>query len=223
MATATMTTDSTITPADRVRAGYFGLKLPETPKAVEPTPSRLSDPDRLWMAETTALLFTMDAVEAIEEGRTDDARTTLDGIEPENVEAFRSFVKMFGSTATDWASWLKLCLEGSPVAFEPPTPRRVGNFGPTLEEDAERLGYEHGNLGENASPPTEWSASRKEAFHKGLEAGRIDLEQDTLEYHAWLDELDRDREALRAGTEATWHESELRQARSSSGHPAFEE
>jgi hypothetical protein len=102
-----------------------------------------------------------------------------------------------------------------------PTPRPA-RFVPTQEMEAEVLGYELGFTGEDAQPPAGWDFGCLVAFYEGFLAGKAALE---AEYNEWLDALaaehDRMEEAF-GGPEDTWHEAELAEAGSRSGHPAHE-
>ena len=101
------------------------------------------------MAETTALLITLDAINGVEwadsaEGRDFDPDAVFDRLAPENRESFATFLRMMGSPVATFHDWVDLCWMGSPVRFPDPCPRPThrGRFTPTAEEDAERLGYE---------------------------------------------------------------------------------
>jgi hypothetical protein len=96
--------------------------------AIVPTPveSLASLADRLWMAETTALLITNRTIEDMEwaeaaEGRTFDESRVVERLEPDNRQFFASYLRMFGGTAANWTEWLDLCCAGSPVRFPQPT------------------------------------------------------------------------------------------------------
>jgi hypothetical protein len=99
-----------------------------------------------------------------------------------------------------------------------PTPR----FVPTQEMEAEVLGYELAYSGEDAQPPAGWDFDRLVAFYTGFLAGKAALD---AEYDAWLEEFaaghDRMEDAF-GSPEDTWHEAELAEAGSRSGHPAYE-
>jgi hypothetical protein len=197
--------------------------------APAPTPSTASLADRLWMAETTALLITLDALNGVEwadsaEGRDFDPDAVFDRLEPENQAAFHSYLKMIGEPVATFHDWVDLCWAGSPVSFPEPGPRptRLGRFLPSLEEDAERLGFELGNAGKEARPTEGRSFAELVAFYGGFLAGRAELE---AEYEAWLASVEADRERMDdvfGSPEATWPESELAEARAFSGHPAYE-
>ncbi len=73
--------------------------------------------------------------------------------------------------------------EGRPTAW-------VG-FAPTIEEDAERMGWELGRAGENAAAPKGWDFGRLVAFYRGWLAGntaRVDAEREELE--GWIDSIE---------------------------------
>ncbi len=84
---------------------------------------------RQWDGETVALLITRLAIEAIE--GPDDASDEIDGLwldlEPENRQAFRSFLRVFGGGTTGWSAWLASCVQGSPVSFAGPIAKGVAN------------------------------------------------------------------------------------------------
>jgi hypothetical protein len=90
-------------------------------------------------------------------------------------------------------------------------------------EDAERLGYELGNAGEDARPSEGLTFPELVAFFGGWLAGRAELE---AEHNAWLDEMEADRERMDdafGSPEDAWPEVELAEAQSYSGHPAHED
>jgi hypothetical protein len=94
----------------------------QIPAPHPPSESLASLADRLWMAETTALLITVRTIEDVEwadeaEGRSFDPNMVVERLEPENREFFASYLRMFGGTAINWHDWLDLCWTGSPVNF----------------------------------------------------------------------------------------------------------
>jgi hypothetical protein len=173
--------------------------------------------DRLWMAETTALLITLDAINGVEwadsaEGRDFDPDAVFDRLEPANRESFATYLRMIGSPVATWHDWLDLCWAGSPVRFPEPTgprPTRLDRFTPTAAMELEYLGYQLGLAGDDARAPEGRSFSELVAFYGGFLAGRAELE---VEYNDWLDSIEADRERMDdafGSPEDTWHASEL--------------
>jgi hypothetical protein len=67
-------------------------------------------------------------------------------------------------------------------------------FAPSVDEEANAMGYGLVMAGEDPVPPRGWAYSRLVAFFDGVMAAWTKLEHDRIdreEYHAWLDSLPR--------------------------------
>jgi hypothetical protein len=103
-----------------------------------------------------------------------------------------------------------------------PRPTWLDRFTPTPEMEMEHLGYALGYEGEDARAPEGRSFPELVAFYGGWLAGRADQE---AEFNLWLASVEADRERMDdvfGSPEDIWPESELLEARSYSGHPAYE-
>jgi len=108
------------------------------------------------------------------------------------------------------------------VELKPAPASRPARFVPTPEMEAEALGYELAFAGEDAQAPAGWDFDRLVAFYNGFLSGKAALE---VEYDAWLDEVAAEHNRMEdafGSPEDTWHEAELAEAGSRSGHPAHE-
>jgi hypothetical protein len=117
---------------------------------LSPQPIKFGLADRLWFGETTALLLTATAFELIEE---DDGEAVDDlwlDLEDESREEFRAFLRMLGSPATGWSTWLRLCSTGSPLPVsdrDEPRPTAFDGFIPTIADDLEAAELLNGSAG----------------------------------------------------------------------------
>jgi hypothetical protein len=67
-------------------------------------------------------------------------------------------------------------------------PTYLPRFAPTLDDDAERLGYDLGREGEPARAPKGWGFGRLVCFYGGFLAGQADLESEVMADLAWIEE-----------------------------------
>lgn len=144
----------------------------------------------LVFAELAVGFLTDAALGLIDEGRPEEAAAIFAGLEDDNRAAFGAFLASVGSPVATWGAWVDLCVNGSPVSFPEPPAHRPGRFAPTAELDAERLGFELGNAGEEAAPRAR-TAREADAFRRGWYAGKAALE---AERNAYLDALEADRD-----------------------------
>jgi hypothetical protein len=197
---------------------------PDAEPIEPPAPSTKALADRLWLAETTALLITNATVLDVEDGQEDDPDAVFERLEPENQAAFHCYLKMIGSPVATWHDWLDLCWEGSPVCFPEPTgpcPTHRERFTPTAEMDMERLGYELAIEGQDASPGAGRTPAQWRAFEAGFQAGRAAL---AAEFEAWLAEVEAQRDLEEDAFDPTARvpQCELVRGGSACGHPCFE-
>ena len=174
-----------ITRRDRVRASYFGLKLPAAP--VEAPAAARADCPRLTDAERAEVNAARN--EAMWIAENDPAELSPaevgDYVRRVEAEALAAVLEARGATEA-----------------EGPRPTAEDAVEVSPEDQAEALGYNLGYEDHDPATPSDWSADRRAAFERGVRDGRDRLHEETIEYHAWLDGVD----ALSPEAEPTFDE-----------------
>jgi hypothetical protein len=189
-----------ITAKDIAAARTWGLKLPAAPILLEILPTPAPAP---VVVEAAPVVEPAPAVVEPAKNPRDDWDASSDeftwelGPEPVEVEASIATVDPEGRTigATLEANgdlvvtWSAPAPAPAPVeAVSETRASYLPGFAPTLEQDAERLGYQLGVEGEPARAPKGWDFPRLVAFYGGFLAGQAALEAEILADLDWIEE-----------------------------------